>query len=815
IQFLAGIRRVAKPPARAAAKRPAGGRERRPRRSRMMLLLRRLGGRTAELRLAAERLLGDQRVRTDRTGVDLVVHQMVQLEHVDVADGDLTIELLAGTAVIDGRLARLVDAGEIEHVLDVRLFGAVEDRRGDRHAVTQVAAELDQFVLTEALDGLVVAVDLLEHLLERLCVVLGVVMIDRLADLQTERGAGPAEMRLEDLSDVHAGRHAERVEHDVGVRAVFEERHVLDRHDLRHHALVAVAAGHLVAGLDLALHRDEDLDHLHHARRQLVAALQLLDLVEETLLEQLLRLVVLLPDRLDLGHQLVVGRRELPPLRARIFIQHGAGDLRVLLEALRTGDALPAFEQLGETAVNVTVEDRLLVVAVLGETLDLLTLDRERALVLLDTVAVEHAHLDDGALHARRHAQRRVADVGRLFAEDGAQELLFRRHRAFALRRDLADQDVAGVHFRADVDDAGLVEVLQRLFRHVRNVARDLFRAELGVTRHHLEFLDVNGGEHVFLHDPLGEQDRVLEVVAVPRHERDEDVAAERELAELGRGTVGDDVALLNLIAHLHQRTLVDAGVLVRALVLHQPVDIDARLGRVGLAGRADDDTGRVHLVDDAGAARRDRGARVTGDNAFHAGADERRLGANERHRLALHVRTHQRAVGVVVLEERDERRGNRHELLRRHIHVVDLVARHEMHVAGLTADDQLFRELALGVHLRVRLRDRVTALLHRREVHDLVGDAAVLHLAIRRLDEAVLVHARVGRERVDQADVRTFRRLDRADTAVMRRVHVAHLEAGALARETARAQRRETTLVRDLGQRVGLVHELRELRGA
>ena len=46
-----------------------------------------------------------------------------------------------------------------------------------------------------------------------------------------------------------------------------------------------------------------------------------------------------------------------------------------------------------------------------------------------------------------------------------------------------------------------------------------------------------------------------------------------------------------------------------------------------------------------------------------------------------------------------------------------------------------------------------------------------------------------------------------------MGRVHVAHLEAGALARETAGAERRETTLVRDLGERVRLVHELRELR--
>jgi hypothetical protein len=45
--------------------------------------------------------------------------------------------------------------------------------------------------------------------------------------------------------------------------------------------------------------------------------------------------------------------------------------------------------------------------------------------------------------------------------------------------------------------------------------------------------------------------------------------------------------------------------------------------------------------------------------------------------------------------------------------------------------------------------------------------------------------------------------------------VHVADFEAGALARETARSKRREAALVGDLGERVGLVHELRELRGA
>ena len=96
-----------------------------------------------------------------------------------------------------------------------------------------------------------------------------------------------------------------------------------------------------------------------------------------------------------------------------------------------------------------------------------------------------------------RQAQRGVAHVGGLLAEDGAQQLLFRRHRALALRRDLADQDVARLHLGADIDDAGFVEVLQRLFRDVRDVAGDLLRPELGVARHDLELLDVDRGEDV------------------------------------------------------------------------------------------------------------------------------------------------------------------------------------------------------------------------------------------------------------------------------------------------------------------------------
>src|SRR6185437_3630032 len=174
-------------------------------------------------------------------------------------------------------------------------------------------------------------------------------------------------------------------------------------------------------------------------------------------------------------------------------------------------------------------------------------------------------------------------------------------------------ENIAGADLGADMDDARFVEVLQSLFGNVRDIAGDFLRPKLGVTGHDFVFLDVDRGEHVLHGDLLAEQDRVFEVVAIPRHEGDEDVPAKREIAEFGRGTVGNDISLLDVVTDNHQRALVDAGRLVRALELHQVVDVDARLRRIVLLRRPDDDTGRIHLVDDAGALGNDRGARVTG----------------------------------------------------------------------------------------------------------------------------------------------------------------------------------------------------------
>src|SRR5438552_14531569 len=82
-------------------------------------------------------------------------------------------------------------------------------------------------------------------------------------------------MRLQNLSDVHTRRNAERIQNDLDRSAVRHVRHIFLRHDAGNDALVAMAAGHLVADGKLALHGDVHLDQLDDARGQLVALLEL------------------------------------------------------------------------------------------------------------------------------------------------------------------------------------------------------------------------------------------------------------------------------------------------------------------------------------------------------------------------------------------------------------------------------------------------------------------------------------------------------------------------------------------------------------
>ena len=285
-------------------------------------------------------------------------------------------------------------------------------------------------------------------------------------------------MGFEDLPDVHARRHAERVEHDIDRRTVLQIRHVLFREDAGQDALVAVPAGHLVADLQAALDGHEHLDHLDDAGRQLVAALEPLDLAvafladgPHTVGQRRGRLVDPVFDRVvaDPLDPIPQARREFVQHRFRDLLPLGEHDLLRLVVGYAHG-RLPTGQYLRDLAARAVLNDADFFVPILLQALNLRLFDGLAALVGLLALAREDPHVDDRAFDTRRHLERGVAHFAGLFAEDGPQQFFFGRQLGFALGRDLADENVQRPDLGADAHDAALIEIGQRLFADVGNV---------------------------------------------------------------------------------------------------------------------------------------------------------------------------------------------------------------------------------------------------------------------------------------------------------------------------------------------------------
>ena len=154
--------------------------------------------------------------------MDLVVYQMVELQHIHVADGYRIVEVLSCTSVSESELTVSGISCLIQEFQDVLLNCAVEYRCGDIPALLL---------------------------------------------------AGQSEVDLKCLSYVHTGRYAQRVKHYLERLTILKERHILFRKYSGDNTLVTVTSGHLIADVDLSLGGDVYADKFIYSGRKLVAVL--------------------------------------------------------------------------------------------------------------------------------------------------------------------------------------------------------------------------------------------------------------------------------------------------------------------------------------------------------------------------------------------------------------------------------------------------------------------------------------------------------------------------------------------------------------
>ena len=164
------------------------------------------------------------------------------------------------------------------------------------------------------------------------------------------------------------------------------------------------------------------------------------------------------------------------------------------------------------------------------------------------------------------------------------------------------------------------------------------------------------------------------------------------------------------------------------------------------------------------------------------------------------------------MLQEGNQAGSNRSNLLRCHVHQINLSGRNNRIVIVATALNHLADKCTVFTQGGVTLTDNQFLLLFCTIISNAFGRKVyntVLYLSIRSLNETEVVDLCIYTKAADQTDVGSFRRLNRTKTAIVCKVYVTNLETCTLTRETARTEGRKTTLVCYLGKGVGLVHEL------
>ena len=273
--------------------------------------------------------------------------------------------------------------------------------------------------------------------------------------------------------------------------------------------------------------------------------------------------------------------------------------------------------------------------------------------------AAEQIRSDNDTFERRRCFERCVLHVACLVAENSTEQLLLGSGIALTLRSDFTYHDVAGYYTGTHADYTALVKVLGGIFADIGNVAGEFLHTALGLPHFEGIFVDVHARKNVVANHTLVEHDSILIVVALPWHERHFQVAAESKFATFGGITLGEDVALLDTLSGIADGTQVDGGALVGLAELGYVVLFDGiveshKLLVLRTVVTNADDTG-VYILDYACTFSGDLRTAVADELSFNTSADYGSLAAHQGHCLAHHVRSHERAVCVVVLEEGDE----------------------------------------------------------------------------------------------------------------------------------------------------------------
>ena len=287
--------------------------------------------------------------------------------------------------------------------------------------------------------------------------------------------------------------------------------------------------------------------------------------------------------------------------------------------------------------------------------------------------AREQTLADNHALQRGRSLQRSILHITSLVTENGTEQFFLRRRIGLALGRNLTYKDVARFDARTDTDNTIVVQILGCLFTDIGDIRGQFFHTTLGFANLQRKLLHMNRRQQVLSNDPFVQHNGILVVISLPRHISNQKVLTQRQFTILRRIALSQDLAFGHTLTLVANRTQVNRHILVRATPLRNSVFLQRRLEAdkffVLRTVIQNANSRGIHKVNHTVAFSRNLCARIAGQLTLDARAHDRSLGTQQRNSLAHHVRSHQSAVGVIMLQERNQRSRNRSNLLGRNIH--------------------------------------------------------------------------------------------------------------------------------------------------
>ena len=174
--------------------------------------------------------------------MDLIVYQMMQLQVMHVSDGRRAVEVLSGTSVTQQHLSV----------------------SGNRNALPQRSVVTVLIQIIQNLRKQLITMLLLEliplHIYIVICkiqsvhdIVLVRTIKYRCRYVETKRFCSKAQVNLQNLSDIHSGRNAQRIQHDIKWTSIRKEWHILYRKYTGNDTLVTMTSCHFIADRDFSL----------------------------------------------------------------------------------------------------------------------------------------------------------------------------------------------------------------------------------------------------------------------------------------------------------------------------------------------------------------------------------------------------------------------------------------------------------------------------------------------------------------------------------------------------------------------------------